>query len=242
MREIGVLADDRLVRAAVRWVQGAFDRSLGRWPAVPRAVNNWPHAPWWTWDAGANAGFALNPGAELVAHLWHYNAVADADFLADVTDRLEQMLDALPAAVEMHDLLCLIHLAETPAVPAVLRNKAADHVRQAGPAIVARDPAAWAGYAVKPLLLAPRADSLLAPLIADAVAANLDYEIGRQGPDGAWGPNWNWGGTFPTAWQEAEHEWKSVLTLRTLLSLRSYGRLPPIGHEAVAPTYSLAYG
>ena len=242
MRETGMLAEDPMVLAAVRWTQAAFDRPLARWPAVPASVNESPHAPWWTWSGPGQPGFTANPGVELVAHLWHYNSVADAAFLADVTDRAESLIDALPSKLEMHDLLCLLRLADTLAVPAVLRNKAADHVRQAGPAIVARDPSAWTGYAAKPLLLAPRADSLLTPLLADAVAANLDYEIGRQGADGAWSPNWNWAGLYPNDWTRAERDWKSVLTLQTLLSLRSFGRLPPIGHEAVAPAYSLAYG
>ena len=43
-------------------------------------------------------------------------------------------------------------------------------------------------------------------------------------------------------WTQAEREWKGVLTLQTLLSLRSYGRLPAIEHKASAPTYSLASG
>jgi hypothetical protein len=33
-------------------------------------------------------------------------------------------------------------------------------------------------------------------------------------------------GLFPEDWPQAELEWKGVLTLQTLLTLRSYGRLP----------------
>ena len=107
---------------------------------------------------------------------------------------------------------------------------------------MARDPQAWAQYGVKPLLLAPRADSLLTSRLEEVIGANLDYEIGRQGADGAWAPNWNWGGLFPEHWPQAELEWKGVLTLQTLLTLRSFGRLLPVEHEAVGQTYSLACG
>ena len=51
-------------------------------------------------------------------------------------------------------------------------------------------------------------------------------QVDRQGADGAWPPNWNWLGLFPEDWPQAELEWKGVLTLQTLLTLRSYGRLP----------------
>jgi hypothetical protein len=224
LRDAGVPARDPMVRAAVRWTQAAFDRAHERWPAVPQAVDGWPHAPWWSWTEPGKPGFAANPGVEFVAHLWRYREAVDPAFLSDITARAEELVARLPDRPEMHDLLCVIHLTDTPSVPACLRNQAANWVRRTGPAIVARDPETWGAYGVKPLMLAPRADSLLAPLLGDAVAANLNYEIGRQGADGAWAPNWNWGGLFPRDWPQAEQEWKGVLTLQTLLTLKSYKR------------------
>lgn len=242
LREAGVPARDPLVRGAVRWTQAAFDRALDRWPAVPPEVNDWPHAPWWTWAGPGQPGFTANPGIEFVAHLWRYREAVDPAFLSEITAQAEALIARMPGQPEMHDLLCVIHLAETPAVPALLRNQAASYVRQASPAIVARDPGAWIGYGVKPLTLAPGADSLLAPLLDDTVKANLEFEILRQGADGAWAPNWNWGGLFPPEWPQAEREWKGYLTLQTLLTFRSYGSLSAVAHEAVGQTYSLACG
>jgi hypothetical protein len=235
MRELGLLAEDPIVRAAVRWTQSAFDRALDRWPAVPPAVNDWPHAPWWTWKELDERGFTANPGAELVAHLWHYREAADANFLAEITSRVEQLVEALPEEPAMHDLLCLLQLAETPFVPATLREGAMEYVQWAGPVIVARDPQAWTGYGLQPLMLAPRVDSLMEPLLSDSVSTNLDFAINRQGADGAWSPNWNWLGLFPEDWPQAELEWKGVLTLQTLLTLRSYGRLPDAPSSLSAP-------
>jgi hypothetical protein len=242
LRELGIPASDPMVSAAVRWTQAAFDPSLERWPAVPPAVNDWPHAPWWTWSGPGERGFAANPGVELVAHLWHYNEVADPAFLAAVTEHVERLVAVWPAMPEMHDLFCLLRLVETPAAPAALRNQAADRVRATAGAVVTRDPQAWSSYSVKPLLMAPRADSLLAPLLDDCLGPNLDYEIEHQGADGAWAPNWHWFGLSPEHWPEAEQEWKGVLTLQMLLTLRSYGRLPPVEHEAVSPTYAQPFG
>jgi hypothetical protein len=225
-RELGLPVADPMVRAAVRWTQLAFDRTLDRWPATPPGVNDWPHAPWWTWQEPGVRGFTANPGVELVAHLWHYHAAVDAGFLAEVTARVQQLLGTLPGKPEMHDLLCVLRLAETPTAPAALRDQAAEGVRRAGPALVERDPNAWTGYSLQPLMLAPQIDSLLAPLLSDAVPANLDFIVNRQGDDGAWAPTWSWADLFPEDWPQAEREWKGVLTMQTLLTLRSYGRLP----------------
>jgi hypothetical protein len=240
LREAGVPARDPLVIAALRWTQAAFDRPLDRWPAVPPAVNDWPHAPWWTWAGPGEPGFTANPGVEFVAHLWRYREAVDPAFLSDITARAEELLRRLPDRPEMHDLLCVIHLAETPSVPALLRNRAANYARRAGPAIVARESEAWVGYGVKPLMLAPRADSLLAPLLGEPVGANLEFEIQRQGADGAWAPNWSWGGLFPQDWPGAEREWKGILTLQSLLTFRSYGCLAEVGFAALGHPQPLA--
>jgi hypothetical protein len=65
----------------------------------------------------------------------------------------------------------------------------------------------------------------LADVLAADVQVNLDYEIARQGDDGAWTPNWNWFGNYPEVWPQAELEWKGVITLHRLLSLQAYDRL-----------------
>ena len=234
-RELGLVAEDPMVRAAVRWTQTAFDRALGRWPATPPGVNDWPHAPWWTWQEPGPPAFTANPGAELIAHLWHYHGAADSGFLADVTTRVQRVLGELPAKPEMHDLLCILRLAETPTVPAAVRDQAAACLRRAVPLVVERDPKAWTGYGLQPLMLAPRVDSLVAPLLSDAVSANLDFLVERQGDDGAWAPNWSWADLFPEDWPLAEREWKGVLTMQALLTLRSYGRLPAAPSTSSTP-------
>jgi len=240
LRAAGIPARDPLVATAVRWTQAAFDRALDRWPPVPPEVNDWPHAPWWAWSEPGQPGFRANPGIEFVAHLWRYREAVDPTFLSEITARAEALLARLPAQPEMHDLLCVIELAETPSVPALLRNQAANCVRKTGPAIVARDSQAWSGYGVKPLLLAPRADSLLARPLNDVIAANLQFEMDRQGADGSWAPNWSWCGLFPGDWPQAEREWKGALTLQSLLTFRSYGHLPAVADEAVGRAHALA--
>jgi hypothetical protein len=76
--------------------------------------------------------------------------------------------------------------------------------------------------------------------LSDLVAANLQFEIDRQGADGAWAPNWSWGGLFPGDWPQAEREWKGALTLQALLTFRSYGSLAAVAEEAVGQVHVLA--
>ena len=83
----------------------------------------------------------------------------------------------------------------------------------------------WTEYVNKPLKLAPLPSSAFAEVLAEDLRVNLDFEIDRQSSDGSWEPNWSWRGAYPAEWQIARHEWCGELTLKTLRSLRAYGRI-----------------
>jgi hypothetical protein len=225
LRELRAPAGHPLVRGAVGYLLATFDVARGGWPAVPPEVNDHPHAPWWSWKPTSSAGFVVNPGVELVAHLWHYCEQVPLRFLRSVTDAVETVFSAVPAEPEMHDLLCWLWLARTPAVPAELRDEVREWSRAAALTITAREVAGWTGYGLKPTTVAPEAERPWSEDLAVPLRAQLDYEIARQGDDGAWAPNWNWSGSDSESWTQAEREWKGLLTLRLLLALRAYGRL-----------------
>ena len=54
---------------------------------------------------------------------------------------------------------------------------------------------------------------------------NLDFEIGQQGEDGSWSPNFSWDDQDPEAWQTAKKEWQSRITVDTLKTLKDFGRI-----------------
>ena len=127
--------------------------------------------------------------------------------------------------MEMHDLLCFIRLAETPAFPEDARARILPKLIRVVDRVVAREPDQWEGYGLKPLLVVTSPDSPFAEMLAEEIHLNLDYEIEKQREDGSWAPNWSWGDTYPEAWPEAEREWRGVLTVNTLKALRNFGRL-----------------
>jgi hypothetical protein len=90
---------------------------------------------------------------------------------------------------------------------------------------VSTDPASFGEYVNKALKLAPLPESLFADVLAGPVATTLDYEIEHQQSDGGWDPNWSWQGAYPAEWEIARREWRGELTLKTLRSLRAYGRI-----------------
>jgi hypothetical protein len=98
-------------------------------------------------------------------------------------------------------------------------------LEKTGERIVASAPDEWLTFAAKPLWLAPSPEAPLAKVLECLVQENLDFEIEHQNRDGSWSPTWSWGTAYPESWKEAEREWRGILTLAILRSLRDYDRI-----------------
>jgi hypothetical protein len=55
----------------------------------------------------------------------------------------------------------------------------------------------------------------------------LDLLVETQGEDGAWEPNWTWY-QYDEVWPLAKEEWKGILTLNALRTLRNFKRIETV--------------
>lgn len=228
LRQIGADEDTPGLPAALAYLMDAYDVASERWPIVPPAVEDAPHAPWWTYaDAAENfRGFWANPRAAVIGYLQQFNRLAPTEFLAGARRGVIDDLMRYSQHMEKHDLLSFIDLLLTAELPREDYEHVLDKLRRALPQSVALDPAEWDDYGLHPLDVIPTPTSPLAGVIDEEVIdAGLAYVIARQGADGAWPPNWSWVFVDADAWAAAEREWRGVLTLRHLLTLRAYGRI-----------------
>ncbi len=229
LAQAGIPEGHPIVHQAVEYLLRTFDTATRTWRVVPTETNDHPHAPWWHDQDGSLsrtfADFKIIPRAELVAVLFHYRGGDEgwrAELLAAVLDDILQMS---PEVVSGDDLAAVNVLVKEEAVPASARQRLAPWIQEIADKIVVRDPSRWFTYVTQPLKTAPSPDSPAAGLFPEAIQANLDYLIETQAPDGSWDPNWSWGDFYPEAWPAARSEWRGVLTLKNLLTLRSWGRL-----------------
>jgi len=125
----------------------------------------------------------------------------------------------------MHDLMCFVRLVETPALPEPIKEPLFDKLKRIVQHVVRRDPAQWADYGLQPLGVVSSPQAPFSVLFQTELEANLDYMIDQLDAAGCWKPNWSWGGQWPAAWAEAESDWRAVLTLANLCTLRAFGWL-----------------
>ncbi|NEA36053.1 hypothetical protein [Streptomyces sp. SID13031] len=201
--------DDDLVLRACGWLQsvatpeGAVSLASPVIEGYPRAE----HMTEWTYVPG------LNPTAGLVGrlqtmgfeHPWRDQAAA---WCADALSK------GFPDdAHGMHETLEYLEHTDAPDVA---------KVREWLPKLAHyRADAADPSYGVTPLHFAPTPDSFWRQLFDDSqLEAHLDRLVADQQPDGGWAITWEPPGTAATL------EYRGIVTIQALRTLKAYGRLP----------------
>ena len=225
LREIQAPVSHRLVRKGIQYFIDTYDESQQVWHIISPEVEDAPHAPWWNYEKSAASfgRFLVNPRAEIVGYLHEFREGVPTKLLNTVTAAVLEHLDSLSDEMEMHDTLCCVRLAETQVLPD--RDKVWAKLAQAATHGVARNAEQLTGYVLKPLWVVPSPESPLAAEFKSEVEMNLDFEIGQQGEDGSWSPNFSWDDQYPEAWQTAKKEWQSRITIETLKTLKDFGRI-----------------
>lgn len=219
-----------MIESGLRYLLNTLNQDSLHWRIVPLAVANSPRAPWWHEDGRAESFdlFALNPTAEIVGILYDY-ALDFPDLIALETAAkiLEKVMGTIAALdeIEMHDLYCCLRLLDARNLPVDIREQLQNQLLQLTAQSVVTDPEKWEEYGLRPLDVVDGPDSPFFAKLADAVSANLDFEIKEQSAEGAWLPTWSWGGFYPNDWEVAKVEWAGTITLNKLRKLQKFGRL-----------------
>jgi len=225
--DIEAPAQEKLVRDGIIYLLGAFDKGGAVWPMVPQEVMDAAHAPWWNVEGLERefGSYLANPKAGVVRCLLTYQQLVSREFLDEVLETLMEHLERLPTEMSLFDAMSFLLLLQSDRLDDGYRAKLRSKLEKTGEKIVASAPEDWLTFAAKPLWLAPSPEAPLAKVLEDLVQENLDFEIEHQNRDGSWSPTWSWGTAYPESWKEAEREWRGILTLAMLRSLRDYNRI-----------------
>ncbi len=230
LAELDTPADHPVVISAVEYLLQTFDPETQVWRVIPADANDYPHAPWWHDEDGSLArtfdDYLVIPRAGILAYLHHYAELVPKDWLAEVTAATLADIRTMPAdrfAGGGDALIYARRLAESPGLSED-QMWLISRVRELADTIVTRDPKQWMGYCAPPLKIAPTPASITAAMLRDCLPSHLDYLIEMQAPEGYWDVIWAWS-EYPEDWAVAKREWRGVLTLETLIALKTFGRI-----------------
>lgn len=204
--------DAAAVHALCGWcAANAFEG--GGLPFALPAVVSGPRAPWWQ----PTGEPSLNPTAAIVGLLIELDV--DHEWVARASAWCWTELESNQGAIDHHSALCAIEFlqtapqdARTERVTVSVRDKVVGELAEL-------DPAAE-GYIFPPLQFARRPEALSRPWFDDAtIGIHLDALESGQSDDGGWSIPWE-----PPS-SAARSEWRTIVTIEALKTLRSYGRL-----------------
>jgi hypothetical protein len=185
-------------------------------PFVFSTVRDAPHAPWWNTEE-ENPPASINPTAS-IAGLLHKNNIHHP-WLDQATSYCWQQIENLQFTFG-HDFLCAMQFLEH--VPDRARAERAFErlsVQLLESNQVAYDPQA-SGYVYMPLFFAPSPQSLCRRIFdAATIQAHLEALAQKQQQDGGWPISW------PPVTPACELEYRGVVTINALKTLKAYGYL-----------------
>jgi hypothetical protein len=206
-------ADATMVTRVCDWLMTVTTEEGGV-PFTLPTVRDAPYAPWWGTD-DPHPPVNINPTAS-IAGLLHKHGAQHA-WLDRATDYCWRVIEANDVA-EPHALVAVLTFLQHAPVRA-RAERAFGRVAAGVMTIVALDPNTQ-GYVHRPLEFAPGPDSMARKLFSDElIVANLDHLQVQQQADGGWPIAW------PTVSVTNEMEYRGIVTLGALKTLRAYGRI-----------------
>ena len=210
--EAGAFADP-MVTQACEYLRSITTAEGGVPSALP-SVRDYPHAPWW--ETADQPLASLNPTAAIAA-LLHKHRVEHL-WLTAATEYCWRQLDTMEQTTpyEMRAVLPFLEYVSD-------RERAGQVFARVGPKILEQKLVTLHPTTEEethsPLNFAPHPQSFARRLFSDEVIeTHLDALASAQQEDGGWQFNW-------LAWNPATAlEWRGVVTLEALVTLRAYGR------------------
>ncbi|AZS16411.1 hypothetical protein [Paenibacillus lutimineralis] len=221
IKEVGGF-DSVMLDGTLSYLQG-ISLSGGGLPRATTAVNDYPHAPWWTTEQDGVP--SLNPTGSIIGILLGQSECtefqAEQWFQEQVGFVWRCLEESSAGPGDYHDAMQWISFLETvPGEPErTAKYKGILDEWLTGPKGIEKNVHAE-GYVHKVLDYAKTPDCYANRLLqSDNIERHLDWLMDGQQADGGWNI------TFPAVSPTGEQEWRGSITVDRLITLKAYGRL-----------------
>ncbi|MYL28675.1 hypothetical protein GLW03_02470 [Halobacillus halophilus] len=231
LTELNVSSKEPLLQQMVSYLLRTYDHHSGMWPSVIPEVNQYPHAPWWTWREGVQTNWMFNPGAEIAGFLIDCSQ-ANTEAWSTGVESAGKALQHLMNAHEMdfHEWQCYQNLwislnrnAEQVQdhLPYSIQRVQA-HLLSLGEECLIMDPSEWGnGYGALPTDIISSPQHPLYSQYKPLVLENLRYFLRTLKEEGVWDISWDWGGGSK-AFAIAEQQWKGITAVHRWKKINAF--------------------
>lgn len=226
LSEVPDTKTSNLVKKAVGYLEKSFDKNRNGWFAVPKEVNDYPHAVWWNWDTNIQQTVIDqswgNPSAELIGYLWKFRKFVtklDVDSLVEYAIQYWATKSDFPSEHEVYSYIWL-YKCLPPEKAKLLEAKLIEATKK----LVTFNVEKWNTYTPQPIHFTDSPNFFLYNTVKEGIEKNLDYLLETVDKNGTWSPNWTWH-QYDNEWEKAKIKWQGILTIRNLKILSNYGRI-----------------
>ncbi|GMQ60059.1 hypothetical protein AN1V17_44590 [Vallitalea sediminicola] len=214
-----------IIKKAIAYLEDTYVPERKGWFAVPREVNDFPHAPWWNYDE--EKGMTIidkywgNPSAELIGYLYKYREYVNSLEVDDILEYAINNINGKEVYESHHEIYCYLVLYAT--LPTESVDKLEGTLEKAIRQLVNTQVDKWEDYVPKPLDFINDPNETYG-IDKEAINTNLDYYIDRIINDNMIIPNWAWN-NYEEQWEIAKVEWTALITFKVLCTLDKFNRI-----------------
>jgi hypothetical protein len=222
-----------IIQGIFKFIESGMHYSENGWLFNIPSNNDYPHAPWWTYDSESNEYESIGVTAGIACFLLRF---ADKD--ASIYKQALSIVDKLIAKLSMPGNFGEMgvggycELLET--IPQLgLSDRydmdfVANTVKRLVYDAIERDIAKWVYYGKTPSSFITSPDSIFYKENEALLHQELDYIIEKRPENGVWGITWSWfdlNEVYPKEFAISENWWKADVAIGKLKLLRNFDRV-----------------
>ena len=195
--------------------------------------NDYPHAPWWTYDMEANAVEGIGVTAELAGFILRY-ANEDSEIYKKALTFSDIVINKLSISGNYGDMgiggYCVL-LDSIKAANLIWRfdcNFLAERLTKLVYDSIERDTSKWAHYSVRPSDYIGSPESIFYKDNEDILSKELDYIIETRPQNGVWDITWSWfenNDKYAKEFAISENWWKASKAIHKINLLKNFSRV-----------------
>ena len=215
-----------MIRKAVAYLEDSYDEERKGWFSVTKEVNEYAHAPWWTFDENTKMSMIDsnwgNPSSELIGYLYRYKKYLKKLNIDELVGHAIYHYNHVTEYESEHEIYCYIRLYNQ--LNKKDRKRIKGQLDHAVDKLMNPDMEQWIKYVPMPLNFFEADSEDFFGIHINDFNNNLNYFVKELEDKGHILPVWTWG-EFPDEWEEAKNQWTGVLTLEAMIKLKRFDRI-----------------
>jgi len=222
LKEIDMDTSNELLQCGLKYFVDTYDEAYGGWKIVRPEVNDYPHAPWWTYEIAMKHFGWGNPSAEILGFFLKYDVSGVQGMVASLMETaIKRIAEVPPQSFHEVRTFKALFMMSGEEFRKQIREPLTLLIKKA----TNENPREWTSYVATPLtFIESPGDPFIDLFEASLFQENIDFIFDNIVDDSHWEPNWDWSETYPNDWEKAKQEWSGYLTVKNLYTLKKFNQ------------------